>query len=346
MRTALSTSGRRLAVAASAFGLFLLVVDVALRFLDPIGLWYFAEAERYFAAMQPNAEYAYRHTPGFRGRFQGVEVVINSHGFRGPEVDFANPHARTRVLVLGDSVVFGWGTAQDAIFTSRLQHMLEHRNPRVEVIPAGVGSWNTRTEYEYLRSAGVRFAPDVIVLVVVSNDLEPHRSGRTDIPKSLLFADDAGSTRTRLGSGAWAAFVRRSYLMMYAQYIRRRRDTARTSARVNADSPRWEDARRALDGMIQLSRDAGATLLIVLYNSTGTIEIDPALRLYRGHIEAQDLVCITLPREILMDRRLQNSRVDSHPNAEGHAIIAREIYKHLMPVLATLRSPRTGESDR
>jgi len=321
------------------------IVDLGLRVFDPIGLWYFAEVGKYFASMQPNEAYAYLHTPGFRGRFQGVDVAINSGGFRGPEVQAANPRKNIRVLVLGDSVVFGWGAPQDAIFPMRLQRMLERVIPEVEVIPAGVGSWNTRTEYEYLRSMGVRFGPKVIVLLITANDLDPHRTGRTDVPKTLLFANDTeeAGVWARLLSRVWNTAGRWSYLVASVQYLRRRQDVARRESQANAESPSWEDARLALDGIVQLSHDTGATLLIFLYGSTDGIEKNAALRLYRDYLTAHALDYFALPEELFTDRRLRNSVVDGHPNSSGHAVIAQEVYKHVMPVLTELKARQRAE---
>ena len=333
----------RLVALTLLFVLLVGVVELGFRIFDPIGVWYFAEARKYFSFMQQNDEYAYLHTPGFRGRFQGVDVAINSDGFRGPEIDAANARARIRVLVLGDSVVFGWGVPQNEIFPIRLQSMLERDIPEAQVIPLGVGSWNTRTEYEYLTSTGVHFRPEVIVLVVVANDLEPKLTGRTELPKNLLFANDTEETGGRFFSEVWKAAVGRSYLLAYVQYyFRRTRNVARES-QANRESPQWEDARLALDGMVRLSRDTGAILLIFLYGSTDATQKNAVLRLYRDHLKAHDLDYFALPEELFTDKGLRNSVVDVHPNANGHAIIAREMYKHVMPVLTDLKARKLAE---
>lgn len=325
--------------------LCLCVVEFGLRVFDPIGLWYFAEAHKYFVSMQQNDEYAYIHTPGFHGRFQGVDVAINSSGFRGPEIESANSQNRIRVLVLGDSVVFGWGAPQNAIFPLKLQGMLELVVPEIEVIPAGVGSWNTRTEYEYLRSKGVHFGPRVIILLITANDLDPKRTGRTDIPKNFLFASDAveeGAGR-RFLSRLWKIAVRRSYLMAYVHYLRRRQNAARHESDANPESLRWEDAKLALDGIVQLSRNTGAILLPYLYGSTDTVEKNGVLRLYRDYLKTNSLGWFALPERLFTDRQLRNSVVDGHPNSNGHAIIAREMYEQVMLVLKSLKARKGAE---
>ncbi len=140
--------------------------------------------------MEENDIYAYIHRPGYQGTFQGVRVSINSHGLRGREFNTVKPPGKIRILILGDSVVFGWGAPQDSIFGARLQDMFKSWTEKVEVISAGVGSWNTRTEYEFLRSTAIQFQPDILLLVIVSNDLEPHRRGRTAAHKAIVFKSD------------------------------------------------------------------------------------------------------------------------------------------------------------
>jgi lysophospholipase L1-like esterase len=321
------------------------LIELCLTLLDPIGLCYFGESAKYFRSLRADADYAYSHVPGFKGKFQGVSVEINSAGFRGPEIGSADPATRMRLLVLGDSVVFGWGVPQNEIFPVRLQEMLEREFPEVEVIPAGVGSWNTRTEWEYLRTTGIHVNPELILLLVTSNDLQPKRTGRTAIPQDLLLASDGDGTGNRLLSRAWRAGVRRSYLMAWVQFIRKTHDTGRRASQEMAESPRWEDARLALDGIARLSRETGATLLVFLYGSPEKIERSAVLRLYRDYLSASDLDCYAFPDSLFSDRRLRNSVVDAHPNSDGHAIIAREMHRRIVPALVSIRAGRPAGGD-
>ncbi len=86
---------------------------------------------------------------------QGVTVRVNSHGLRGPEFETAKAPGRKRILILGDSVVFGWGAEEQDLFPAELQRRFDGDGRGIEVIAAGVGSWNTRAEYEFLREVGV-----------------------------------------------------------------------------------------------------------------------------------------------------------------------------------------------
>ncbi|MGH0030882.1 MAG: SGNH/GDSL hydrolase family protein [Myxococcota bacterium] len=111
----------------------------------------------------------YELVPGASGRFWGTEVRINAHGFRGPEL--AADGAGPRVLVLGDSIAFGNGVAEDDVVSSQLARLLAERGRAAEVVNLGVGGFDTLQEAALLETRGLALAPDAIVLVYCLNDI-------------------------------------------------------------------------------------------------------------------------------------------------------------------------------
>lgn len=99
----------------------------------------------------------------------------NGQGFRGDD-DYAipKPAGTRRVLMIGDSFTFGMGVDNDRTASSRLQGALRIvcGDPRIEVINAGVPSYGTSQELKTLEKFGLPLEPDVVVLGVVSNDLD------------------------------------------------------------------------------------------------------------------------------------------------------------------------------
>lgn len=75
-------------------------------------------------------------------------------------------YTKKRLLLLGDSIVLGWGV--DTTAAEYLQRIL----PDWEVIPMGVGSWTTKDEVEWYLDVGKRFDPDVVVVIVCDNDTD------------------------------------------------------------------------------------------------------------------------------------------------------------------------------
>jgi hypothetical protein len=146
--------------------LFLLAFEVLLRVFG----WQSAPLEGLFRndpAIGP------RHVAGYHGTME-VEghravIVTDGSGLRvSPHATAPVPGAR-RVLVLGDSFVFGWGvTAQESV-VGRLQQAL---GPSVEVLNGGHNGWGPDNEALFLEKEGPSLRPELVLAVVyVGNDL-------------------------------------------------------------------------------------------------------------------------------------------------------------------------------
>lgn len=90
----------------------------------------------------------------------------------GPE-----PHPdATRIVLLGDSVAFGYGVTDDQTFGHHLETylagtMAEGRPPPVVYTVACPG-WNLRAQLRYLKNHLGRLDPDIVVHLPVTNDLD------------------------------------------------------------------------------------------------------------------------------------------------------------------------------
>jgi hypothetical protein len=117
-------------------------------------------------------------------------VHQNRYGFRGPAVDFERTAAR-RLVVLGDSFVWGLGVEDDDLFTTLL--MRRSRTP-LEVVNLGVSGYGTDQELLLWQRLGQRFRPDIVLLVVTPwTDLYDNPYGqRYGYPKPFFHWDDTG----------------------------------------------------------------------------------------------------------------------------------------------------------
>jgi lysophospholipase L1-like esterase len=93
----------------------------------------------------------------------------NSHGQWDIERTFEKQSGTTRIIVLGDSVVLG-GDVYD--FHDNMTLQLEKRlsGQKVEVLNFGVTGYSTRAEIELLETKGLRYDPDLVLLLFVQND--------------------------------------------------------------------------------------------------------------------------------------------------------------------------------
>lgn len=97
--------------------------------------------------------------------------TTNSLGFRGPERPFAKPAGTRRVVVLGDSHGEAYTVDDRETWWAELERRLSAEGP-VEVISLGVGGYSTDQELLSYLHYGRRFAPDLVILQMCTNDLE------------------------------------------------------------------------------------------------------------------------------------------------------------------------------
>lgn len=139
----------------------------------------------------PTEGVVYDLKPSREWVFQGARTATNSHGFRGHEYTLLKPAGTTRIVGLGDSVMFGWGVDQDAIYTHLLEQELGTAARRVQVLNLAVPGYNTMQEAALLKAKGLAFAPDVVLVNYCLNDWAapfflPNEGGGI-VEKSVLF---------------------------------------------------------------------------------------------------------------------------------------------------------------
>ena len=108
------------------------------------------------------------HKPNVNIDLYGVNVKINSKGLREYEYEYEKPEDVKRILVLGDSITFGWGVDFEDIYSKVLERKLRD----YQVINTGVGNYNTNMEVVFLNREGLKYEPDLIILGYYINDAE------------------------------------------------------------------------------------------------------------------------------------------------------------------------------
>jgi hypothetical protein len=152
------------------------LIEVSIRLLDPLGLSYLEESSRYHLEKVADADLIYRHRSNFRSVYQGVDVSFNEIGLRERPLRHPSLNVR-RILLLGDSLTFGWGVPIDETYGRKLELLAQGpAGEVVETINCGVGSYNTRQQLAFLKRHGDRIAPDLVTLLFIKNDLVPNRS--------------------------------------------------------------------------------------------------------------------------------------------------------------------------
>src|SRR5262249_30232368 len=100
-----------------------------------------------------------------------VLVRFNSAGLRGPEVALAKPAGTRRILLLGDGFTEGYTVPEESTVRTGLESRLRAAGCQVEVINGGVAGYATDQEYLLYTSTLRRYEPDLVVILLYSDDL-------------------------------------------------------------------------------------------------------------------------------------------------------------------------------
>lgn len=123
-----------------------------------------------------NLNLRYKPTPNaFQytdGQSAGETVLnqFNSGGFRDREFTIEKQEGTKRILFLGDSVVYGHAVALKDTLPKRLEDIYRENNQSVEVMNFGISGYETEQEVEFLKEAGLKYKPDLVLLEYCLND--------------------------------------------------------------------------------------------------------------------------------------------------------------------------------
>jgi hypothetical protein len=143
-------------------------------------MWKYA---RDVKVVSPDPSIGHEHGPNRKAHLMGVDVETSAQGLRDRDFSFERKEGVPRILMIGDSLTFGWGVPYEQTFSKRIERLYADTGQTVEVINTGVGNWNTVQEAGYFLTKGKNFKPDIVVLNYFVNDAEPVPQNR---PPSLL----------------------------------------------------------------------------------------------------------------------------------------------------------------
>ncbi|MEM7587311.1 MAG: SGNH/GDSL hydrolase family protein, partial [Acidobacteriota bacterium] len=203
--TAASNAAHRLPQGLLATLALFLLLEVALRLhhfgldgvLRPLDFTATPILDTAFVTASADPQISWRLRPSFEGHFKGAPLSTNSHGFRDREITLEKPPGVSRLAVLGASMTMGSGVDDDAVYSRRLQSLLDAAAPnRFEVLNFAVGAYKIPQMLAAFEADGRRFSPDVVLLRLQRNtlhrqfadlppDFESVRIQPTDVRKRL-----------------------------------------------------------------------------------------------------------------------------------------------------------------
>jgi len=168
----------------------LFLLEIGLRVFHPQqeSMRWFTSSARYGFTLKKNFTQDYAYT----GHDFVMRVSTNSFGHRHREYDESDFQEKRvkKILLAGDSYVFGHGVNIGEHFATHLEALLEKTGNPFSLINSGVGGWGTLQQAAYLKDHLTVFNPDYIVLVFCGNDPDDddkYRAGMKDNEKGLVY---------------------------------------------------------------------------------------------------------------------------------------------------------------
>jgi hypothetical protein len=257
--------------------------------------------------------------------FEGTSVSSNEWGVREASYRLPKPPDVVRVVLLGDSYVFGYGAHANERMGVHLRQFLNQQAlsfpGNVEVLHLAVGSWNAVSECEFARRQLSELAPDLLVQLLVTNDL-----------------DDNPGVR---GFGARASFAPRTpertdamVSLTYPVEFTRKGNTNYLLEGVDWESrERYAELARHVERLARAVEANGGRYLLVAHWAGYKAK----LRRFLGDGLREDQL-LWLPDLFQTNKNLWVGPEDPHWNGAGHKLLAELLFgvirgRSLLPVL-------------
>jgi hypothetical protein len=340
---------RRIGFALYLVAMPLLLMELGLRIVGSAVQDYNFESRKQAKLLQMHDPGGYlMNPPDSEVTIEGHRMQFNSFGMRDVEPERPKPKGVCRLLIIGDSVTYGSGVRQEAIFGYRMRERLAaiHAGPgpsgvandggacspgqRIDVVITAIPGWNTLEQERFLRVNLRAIEPDLALLVYVDND----RFADNPLVRANKKAETVGERlyrgliiRSRLFEHV--AFVYKSRVAgaddeSLQQWLRFLNSQKSGHEPFSKSDPGWRRSRQALQKIRSLLASSGAKLVIVSYRipTVGAPEATEALK----RLSAKSGVPVYDTLEYFEGRPLEDlvnrPGVDLHPNAEAHDVLA------------------------
>jgi hypothetical protein len=260
-----------------------------------------------------------------------TEYITNALGFRLGDPERIKVPGTVRIAFIGDSYTFGRGVEFSRIFSERTPDLIRTERPgmTVEALNFGHPGFNSSRELETLKNIALTYEPDVLVLAFVLNDFSGPIETLKYERKVQKLTSRYALLRKLHRHSRLAAFLDWGIYQMFSGIGKVQLDylNGLFDPEKNKELPK---ERAALEEMIRIIRERKGIVLFLPY----FVRDEEKQEFY---IKGRALVgglCQTLGVPFVEILPLLRSRaysrwwvsqVDHHPNAEGHAIIARAL---------------------
>jgi hypothetical protein len=342
--------------------LILLIFEIVLRVFFPIYAPVTKRNHSNVELMEYNSRFGWLHKKDLCTWIETSEystsISLNVNYLRGKLYKYEKPEGLKRILVLGDSFVFGLGVNDNETFSVKLEEMFNLAGFKTDVINMGVNGFGTDQEFLFLRDEGFKYSPDIVVcFLFVGNDIRenskdsqygkfkpyftldnnklrlnnyPVPISESDIKESVISSGPRGRVWLPFGknflqkhSYAYIFFrLRYNYLLFKLGVRKSNENNAPVSCEVTKAillEMKW---------LCQSNKSRFIVAIIPTKEQLLGVESTGFQEEFRVFAQKKNLEYIDL-LDFLKDKRDLNFVIDSHWNKKGHEYIARILFNVL-----------------
>ncbi len=282
-----------------------------------------------------------------------IAIHTNSQGMRGlREYALEKPPGFTRISLLGDSFVFGFGVPDDETFGA----LLEQRNPKIEVLNWGVPAYGIAQIYLSYTELAKAYNSDYVIICIFpdgffrstmafadSGHANPYFSLSEDgqivlqnVPVPPSYSLKTNQFPDLISYGPLESFFRKSILYRFVkkQIIRLGKNTGWLDPDQTVD---WTVGKVVLKDLIEKIRSDGSVPVIMTVPPERWAKEHSSRKLHKSlirfskkeNVDIIDLVPVfreAVSREGLTDYYIEH---DWHWTLKGHTLVADKIQEHL-----------------
>lgn len=94
----------------------------------------------------------------------------NVYGFNDKNHEVEKPDNTFRIAIIGDSFVWGHGVEDSVRWTRKFENLLHENYDQIEVLHWGRNAWSTYDQFNFIKTEGYKYRPDLLINSFVIND--------------------------------------------------------------------------------------------------------------------------------------------------------------------------------
>lgn len=284
----------------------------------------------------------WRTKANFIGKTGDAQLTTNAKGIRSlKDYAYDKPAGITRVLLLGDSFTFGEDVSDEEVYANLLEKALNN----TEVINMAVHGYGTDQMLLSLEQEGVKYAPDIVLLGFIYEDIDRNILSFRDFAKPKYSIVDGKLTLINVPVPKPTDVLNREVYhlrvfdlatMLYDRYLWKNGKKLREAEEMTT---------AILREMIRTTKRIGAQpVFVYLPTARESVDESPNVRGERifNHVcETAEVICSNLYPIFVQARRQGKSlKPYGHWDALGHELVAKGVAEFfndegLLPDLAS-----------